>query len=61
MENEALQAAIAANQDMSAEKPGPFQDFRDAVHMSIFFDGTGNNRDADNAVCLMQYNKLILQ
>ena len=49
MANEALQAATAANQDVPAEKPGPFQDCRDVVHISIFFDGTGNNKDEDNA------------
>lgn len=47
MANVSMQAAAAANQDVSNSRPSPFQDCRDVVHISIFFDGTGNNRDAD--------------
>jgi len=49
MAKDALQAATVANRDVSSVKPGPFQDCSDVVHISIFFDGTGNNKDADNA------------
>lgn len=49
MADGALQAATAANQDVPAAKSGPFQDCRHVVHISIFFDGTGNNRDEHNA------------
>jgi len=40
-------AAVAANRDVTAAPPGPFQDCRDVVHIAVFFDGTGNNRDKD--------------
>lgn len=49
MVNELLKCAISANRDVSYCKPQPFQDCRDVVHISVFFDGTGNNRDEDNA------------
>lgn len=49
MVNDLLKCAIAANRDISNCKPQPFQDCRDVVHIAVFFDGTGNNRDEDNA------------
>jgi vacuolar-type H+-ATPase subunit H len=47
MANEQLQAAVASNRDVPDGKAGPFQDCRDVVHIAVFFDGTGNNKDAD--------------
>lgn len=40
-------AASSCNRDISNKSPGPLQDCRDVVHLTIFFDGTGNNREAD--------------
>jgi hypothetical protein len=42
-------AAVACNRDVTKAAPGPLQDCRDVVHISIFFDGTGNNLEADIA------------
>jgi Uncharacterized alpha/beta hydrolase domain (DUF2235) len=42
-----LKAIQSANRDIGNEAPSPFQDCRDVVHLSFFFDGTGNNRYAD--------------
>lgn len=47
MANEAVTAAVAANRDVSGDKPGPFQDCSDVLHIAVFFDGTGNNKDVD--------------
>jgi hypothetical protein len=44
-----LQAIQSANRDIEKAPPGPFQDCRDVVHLSFYFDGTGNNRFADDA------------
>lgn len=44
------QATASANRDVSGDKPGPFQDCSDVVHISVFFDGTGNNNDEDDAL-----------
>ncbi len=41
--------ALAANRDVPDGAPGPFQDCRTEVHIMLFFDGTGNNKDADIA------------
>lgn len=49
MADDATTAALAANSDVPAQPPGPFQDCRDVVHLAVFFDGTGNNREADLA------------
>lgn len=49
MANDALTAAWTAHRDVPAVPPGPFQDCTDVVHLSVFFDGTGNNKDADEA------------
>nr|WP_315228801.1 DUF2235 domain-containing protein [uncultured Albidiferax sp.] len=47
MANDLVQASNAANRDVPGEPPGPLQDCRDVIHISVFFDGTGNNKDAD--------------
>lgn len=47
MANEAIPAVEAASRDVPDEPAGPFQDCRDVVHISLFFDGTGNNREED--------------
>lgn len=39
--------ARACNRDVTTAKPGAAQSCSDVVNISIFFDGTGNNRDAD--------------
>ena len=49
MANEAVMACMAANRDVPQSAPGPFQDCRDVIHISVFFDGTGNNEEVDNA------------
>jgi Uncharacterized alpha/beta hydrolase domain (DUF2235) len=49
MANEAIMACMAANRDVPQSAPGPFQDCRDVIHISVFFDGTGNNKDKDEA------------
>lgn len=48
MASEKLLGAIASNRDVPECEPGTSQDCRDVVHISVFFDGTGNNRDEDN-------------
>lgn len=47
MANDAIKAAVAANRDVPKDAPGPCQDCSDVIHISVFFDGTGNNKDAD--------------
>lgn len=48
MENsEKLTAARSSNRDVPEKKPGPEQTCSDVVNISIFFDGTGNNKDVD--------------
>jgi hypothetical protein len=49
MGNDHVATAIACNRDVSKKGPSPFQDCRDVVHISIFFDGTGNNLEKDAA------------
>jgi hypothetical protein len=44
MANDQVQAGNAAQRDVTNDKPGPFQDCSDVIHISVFFDGTGNNR-----------------
>lgn len=44
-----VSAIRSANRDVPACEPGPFQDCSDILHLAFFFDGTGNNRDADAA------------
>lgn len=36
-----------ANRDVANTPPSPHQDCRDVIHLMFFFDGTGNNIDAD--------------
>jgi hypothetical protein len=38
----------AANRDVDKTPPSPCQDCKDVVHLAFFFDGTGNNLQADN-------------
>jgi hypothetical protein len=47
--NENVCSASSANRDVGAGAPSPFQDCSDVIHISVFFDGTGNNKDADEA------------
>ncbi len=49
MANDAIQCAAAANRDVPQGKPKPIQDCSDVVHIAVFFDGTGNNKDADES------------
>ena len=39
----------AANQEVSNHPPQAQQDCADVLHIAVFFDGTGNNKDADEA------------
>lgn len=43
-----LKRALATNKDVDNTEPTAKQDCSDVVHLSVYFDGTGNNRDADN-------------
>jgi hypothetical protein len=47
MADDAVIRAKAANRDVADEKCGPFQDCRDVVRLTVFFDGTGNNEKFD--------------
>ncbi|OTG82514.1 hypothetical protein B9T31_14555 [Acinetobacter sp. ANC 4558] len=38
---------LETNSDISNEPPTVKQDCADVVHISLFFDGTGNNKDVD--------------
>ncbi|WOD20734.1 T6SS phospholipase effector Tle1-like catalytic domain-containing protein [Paraburkholderia kirstenboschensis] len=49
MANEQLQSAVSGNRDIPNSPPSPKQDCSDVVNISLFFDGTGNNKDADEA------------
>ncbi len=49
MANDTVSTACAATRDVSGAGPSPFQDCSDVIHISVFFDGTGNNKDADEA------------
>jgi hypothetical protein len=42
-----LTAARSANRDAPGTKPGPKQNCADVVNISVFFDGTGNNKKVD--------------
>lgn len=50
MADDAVLGAKAANRDVTDEKSGPFQDCREVVRLSLFFDGTGNNKEFDGKV-----------
>jgi hypothetical protein len=45
--NQRLIAARSSNRDTPGAKPSPKQNCADIVNISIFFDGTGNNKDVD--------------
>ena len=42
-----IQRSLQNNSDVSNTPPTSKQDCSDVVHISVFFDGTGNNKDAD--------------
>jgi hypothetical protein len=42
-----LIAARSSNRDAPGAKPGPKQSCSDVINISVFFDGTGNNKDVD--------------
>ncbi len=44
-----MQIISAATRDVPKTPPEAKQDCSDVVHLAFFFDGTGNNRDADTA------------
>lgn len=44
-----LASLVASTSDVSKSKLGSQQDCYDRVKISLFFDGTGNNRDADES------------
>jgi hypothetical protein len=47
MANEQLQAAMASSRDVPTDEPSAKQDCSDVINISVFFDGTGNNKDVD--------------
>jgi hypothetical protein len=49
MANDNVCSAGAATRDVSNEPASPLQDCSDVIHISVFFDGTGNNKDVDEA------------
>lgn len=49
MANEQVCAAQAATRDVGNAPPSAAQDCSDVIHLAVFFDGTGNNKDADEA------------
>ncbi|MER8073887.1 T6SS phospholipase effector Tle1-like catalytic domain-containing protein [Acinetobacter pittii] len=42
-----IKRTIETNSEVSNTPPNAKQDCSDVVHISVFFDGTGNNKDAD--------------
>lgn len=44
-----MQIIAATTRDVPKAPPAAKQDCSDVVHLAFFFDGTGNNRDADAA------------
>lgn len=42
-----VRAAAARNRDTSPATPVAHQDCKDIVNISVFFDGTGNNKEED--------------
>lgn len=42
-----IKRTVETNSDVSNTPPSAKQDCSDVVHISVFFDGTGNNKDAD--------------
>ena len=49
MANDSVRATGAALRDVDNRSPSAQQDCSDVVHISVFFDGTGNNKDVDEA------------
>lgn len=49
MANDQSVCVASANRDVDNENPCTNQDCSDVIHISVFFDGTGNNKDADEA------------
>ncbi len=47
MADERLRNASSATRDVQINSPTAAQDCSDVVHISVFFDGTGNNKDRD--------------
>lgn len=47
MANDSVSAICSAMRDVSNAPAGASQDCSDIVHISVFFDGTGNNKDVD--------------
>jgi Uncharacterized alpha/beta hydrolase domain (DUF2235) len=45
--NDGVCNAGAATRDVSSQPASPLQDCSDVIHISVFFDGTGNNKDSD--------------
>jgi hypothetical protein len=48
--NDKVCSSSAASRDVSNTQPSPFQDCSDVIHISVFFDGTGNNKDVDESL-----------
>ena len=42
-----IQRTLETNSDVPNDQPTAKQDCSDVVHISVYFDGTGNNKDAD--------------
>lgn len=49
MANEKVVSAKSASRDVGNAAPSARQDCSDVIHISVFFDGTGNNKDEDQA------------
>ncbi|NHB57556.1 T6SS phospholipase effector Tle1-like catalytic domain-containing protein [Acinetobacter shaoyimingii] len=47
MSIDAVQRTLETNSDVENAEPSVKQDCTDVIHISIFFDGTGNNKDKD--------------
>jgi hypothetical protein len=47
VKGEKLSAARSSNRDVPPAKPGPKQSCSNVVNISIYFDGTGNNKEVD--------------
>lgn len=47
MSNCSMQQAAASTRDIKDTPPSSEQNCSDVIHISVFFDGTGNNKDAD--------------
>lgn len=47
MANEKIQKSYSSTCDIENTRPSSAQDCADVIHISIFFDGSGNNKDVD--------------